>query len=110
MGNYTGAKNQQWRFIPINAKPELVAPDAPTALTATPNEASIRLDWTAPTANDVASYTILRSEDGTEYYAIAKDVSGTSFTDNEAADGKEYTYQVYAVDKCYNYSDRSEGV
>ena len=110
MGNYTGAKNQQWRFIPANAKPELVAPDAPTALTATPNEASIRLDWTAPTANDVASYTILRSEDGTEYYAIAKDVSGTSFTDNEAADGKEYTYQVYAVDKCYNYSDRSEGV
>ena len=110
MGNYTGYNNQKWRFIAVDTRPELVAPDAPTALTATSGNASVHLNWKASTATDVAGYTILRSEDGEDWYTIAKGVADTVFVDNEALDGVEYSYQVYAVDKCYNYSECSNAV
>lgn len=110
MGTFTGAENQQWRFIPTDAAPEKVAPSAPTQLQATAQPSSVRLDWTASESQDVVSYTILRSEDGTEFYAVANEVTGTSFTDNEADPGINYTYKIYAVDKCYNYSEQTEPV
>ena len=110
MGYFTGKPNQKWRFIAVDTKPELVAPDAPTELNARANNASVQLTWNASVATDVASYTVLRSEDGNDYYTIAKDVIGTSYCDNEAQDGMVYSYQVYAVDKCYNYSKCSNTV
>ena len=110
MGNFTGGKNQQWRFIDKKTKPEIEAPAAPTALVSTAQPASVKLEWTASASTDVASYTVLRSEDGNEYYAIARGVNGTTFVDNEAIDGVEYSYCVYAVDKAYNYSVWSDAV
>lgn len=107
LGDFKGVDYQKWRFLPTNVIPNLIAPEAPTDLVATGQGSSIRLDWTASTSTDVASYTVLRSEDGTSFYAIASGVTTTSFTDNEAADDAYYTYQVYAVDKSLNYSERS---
>ena len=110
MGDFTGAAHQQWRFIATNVVPELEAPAAPTALKATGQGCSVRLEWEASVSKDVACYTILRSEDGTDYYTIATNVTGTAFIDNEANDGISYQYKLYAVDKCYNYSEQTEAV
>ena len=108
MNTFTGEKSQQWRFIPTNVTPELTAPAAPTELSATGQGSSIRLDWTPSSSRDVASYTILRSENGVDYYAIANNVTGNTFTDNEISDDASYSYRIYAVDKSYNYSEYSD--
>lgn len=110
MADYTGEKNQQWIFVPSNVTPELTAPNAPTNLQTTSQRSSVSLEWTASTSKDVASYTVLRSHGGDNFYAIANGLTGTTFTDNEAQDGVEYSYSVYAVDKCYNQSEATEAV
>ncbi len=110
MGAAGGKDYQQWRFLPVDATPDLKAPAAPTDLQAQPQAASVRLTWTAPADEDMGSYTVLRSEDGEDYYAIAAGVTVTDFTDNEASDGQLHYYQVYAVDKSLNYSERTSAV
>lgn len=107
MGAFAAKDYQQWRFLPVDVTPDLKAPAAPTDLKAQGQAASVRLTWTEPTDEDVASYTILRSEDGEDYYAIATDITTTDFTDNEASDGQQHHYQVYAVDSSLNYSERT---
>ncbi|HKJ42661.1 MAG TPA: LamG-like jellyroll fold domain-containing protein [Sunxiuqinia sp.] len=106
-----GGENQQWRLIPIDADVEFEAPSAPENLVASAQTASIRLDWTASPENDVAGYTIFRSESaGGSYNTIARDVTTTSFVDNSASSGGPYFYVVKAVDKSLNRSDYSNEV
>ena len=107
MGDFSGAKYQQWRFIPIDVSPDLVAPDAPTMLVAEGQSASVMLKWQPSGAKDVASYTLLRSTDGEDFYTIATGLTETAFVDNEAQDGQNYIYQVRAVDQSLNYSEPS---
>lgn len=105
MAEWNGETKQQWRFIDTKGAPNLKAPASPATLTATAQSASVRLDWDAVDENDMKSYTILRSEDGNEFYTLANEVVGTSFIDNEAEGGQTYTYKVYAEDKWYNRSE-----
>ena len=107
MGEFSGAKYQQWRFIPIDASPDLIAPDAPTNLVAEGQSASVMLKWQPSGAKDVASYTILRSTDGENFYTIATGLTEPAFVDNEAQDGQTYIYQVRAQDHSLNYSPLS---
>ncbi len=107
MGDFKGATYQQWRFLPVDVIPDLVAPAAPTGLEAQGQAGSVRLSWQSPADEDVKGYTILRSDDAQEYYAIATNVTSTIFTDNEAADGQTYSYKVYAIDQSLNYSEHS---
>lgn len=99
---------QQWRLIPIGTTVDTTAPNAPTALTATANAASVLLHWTASTATDLKGYDIMRADaaDGT-YNTIARYVTATSFVDHTAEVGTTYLYKVRAKDKCYNCSDYS---
>jgi len=109
-GTFVGTKKQMWRFVPVGEACEQVAPAAPTGLTATPQSASIRLDWTANADADIANYTILRAEAGNEtpeYNTIARGITGTAFLDNSAAQGVEYLYKLKAVDKSGNISEAS---
>ena len=110
MGVPAGRDYQQWRFLPVDVTPDLKAPSAPSGLQAQKQAASVRLTWNASAEEDVASYTILRSEDGTDFYAIAVGITATDFTDNEADDAQLHHYQVYAVDKSLNYSERTQAV
>ncbi len=110
MADFTGEASQQWRFVPVGVTPELNAPNAPSNLQTRGQASSIRLDWTASSSNDVDHYVVLRSEDGTDFYTIANQVTSTAFVDNESADGVEYSYRIYAVDKCLNYSEPTEAV
>ncbi len=103
-----GGTNQQWRFLPVGAPIEYVSPAAPVNLVATPNAASIRLDWSVSTETDVEGYTIYRSEQsGGSYNTIARNVKTSAFVDNTALTGKQYFYTVRAVDKSLNRSEYS---
>ena len=106
-GSFTGQPNQQWRLLPIDVAPDLQSPAAPSNLVATPQVSSVRLTWEPSESTDVASYTLLRSDDGTDYYAIATGITATEFIDNEASDSQLHYYQVYAVDRSLNYSERT---
>lgn len=104
-------KLQMWRFIPADAPVESTVPAAPTALSAAPHAASVRLSWTAPADNDVASYIILRGEaDGSHWSTIARGITETSFTDNTCRQGHAYIYKVKALDRSANVSEASDPV
>ena len=70
-----------------------------TALTATPMNLRVDLDWTA-TAEPMATYRILRTEvlDPPFYIERAAAEAGTTFTDNNVIDGRTYYYAVIATD------------
>ncbi len=109
----TVSKTFLWRFVPVGAVCELNAPVAPTGLTAVAQSASIRLDWTANTEEDLASYTIVRAEntDGElAFNTVARNITATAFVDNTVEQGVEYVYKIKAVDKTGNISESSETV
>ena len=110
MGEFNGEKYQQWRFIATTVTPDLTAPASPAALKAESFQASIRLSWEACQDKDIKSYTILRSDDGSEFYTLANEIAGTEFVDNEADDNTTYTYKVYAEDLSLNRSETSTAV
>ena len=109
--DFLGRTSQQWRLIPVGAPVEFVSPSAPANLIATPNVASVRLDWTASPETDVANYTIYRSDStGKAYNTLARNVTTTSFVDNTTLAGKSYFYVVRAVDYSMNRSAYSNEV
>ena len=103
---------QLWRLVPVDTKCETAAPAAPVGLTATPQSASVLLNWEANTEDDFASYTILRGEATTEkgenWQTIGRQLTGTQFIDNSCAAGQPYLYKILAVDKAGNRSSDSE--
>jgi len=96
-----------WRFQPVDAKCETNAPEPPTALFTTRRQGSISIRWTAPEDEDPLTYTILRSDNGV-WNTIGRGDTLTSFVDNIAVPGHEYSYKVIAVDYAGNRSVASE--
>ena len=106
-----GNTSQQWRFLPVGATVEFVAPAAPTNVTSTANAESVRLTWTASSSSDVSGYTIFRSTvSGGPYNTIARNVTGTTFVDNTATTGGPFYYVIRAVDQSLNRSSYSNQV
>lgn len=105
LATFDGSEQQQWLFIPTNVKPDNVAPDAPTNLIAEEQSNSVKLMWTASESTDLSGYIILRSDDGKDFYTLAKHITETCFVDNETNTGVQYTYKVLAEDKCFNKSE-----
>lgn len=110
--------------------PDVTAPQAPTAFTATGNPAVVNLAWNAPSGGtDNGGYVVVRftSDPGPSlqpdpiqnavYKANAANVIGTtgqiiyvgdstvtSFNDGAVTVGTNYWYRIYTVDKAFNYS------
>lgn len=120
--NITEANHKKylWRFMPIDAKAEVVAPAAPTNLSAVRRPNSITLNWAAPADEDLESYTVLRGDvdvnapDDTaiEWNTIARQIPTdfASFIDNNVSPNKRYTYKIVAVDYSGNRSEASETI
>ncbi len=102
---------QLWRFLPLDAECETVAPTPPAALKATAQSASILLEWEASPEDDVDGYILLRAdaEDG-EWNTIARKVKSTKFLDNSCKQGHRYAYRVKAIDRSENQSEPCEAV
>ena len=106
-GVFTGEPNQQWRFLPADVKYDADAPAPPTALTATPHNASIHLSWQAPADDDATSYTILRSTDQAEWHVINQGIATCAYIDNTALPETTYYYKVRTRDASLNLSEPS---
>lgn len=109
-GTFTGEHNQQWRFLPVDVKYDDEAPQTPNGLSADPQSASVRLSWQAPAADDVASYTILRSTDQQQWHVINQGIAGCAYIDNTTLPETTYYYKVRARDRSLNLSEPSSAV
>ena len=98
-----------WRFLPVDVPFERVAPAQPTGIIAQPQQASVRLSWTANNEEDLAGYIILRAPQGTDdWNTIARKVQTVNYVDNTCQPGTSYIYKVKAIDQAGNLSTCSE--
>ena len=81
----------------VSATPEPAAPTAPTGLTATAANASVKLSWTASTG--ATSYNVYRgtTAGGEATAALATGITITSYTDTSVSNGTAYYYKLAAV-------------
>lgn len=106
-----GGYNQHWRFLPVDTEIEFDAPAAPAGLVATPRAESVKLEWTPNQEDDVAGYTVFRSENaGGPFNTIARNVKTTAFVDNACTEPGTRYYKIKAVDNSLNSSPFSEMV
>jgi len=84
---------------------DLQPPPAPTGLTALIETGAVRLVWDPVDVPDLRGYLVFRNEAGQKELFLSKDtIPQTTFTDISIQPGVEYTYDVVAVDKSWNYS------
>ena len=78
-----------------------IKPAAPTGLTATVENGSVVLSWTAPAGSDVTAYQILRRRAGIELQLLVlvenTGGTGTTYTDSTVEAGVHYIYRVKAI-------------
>ena len=79
----------------------VIAPSAPSGLTAKAGNASVALSWAASTGSSPLTYTVYRAAgtSGTNATSIASNLSTISYTDSSVANGTTYTYYVTATNK-----------
>jgi hypothetical protein len=89
-------------FKTLGDPPDLTPPSKPTGLIAEYDGSAVNLTFNANTESDLDYYNIYR--DGTKLGTVKTN----SFQDRSARDGKTYTYEVSAVDKAGNASEKSD--
>lgn len=104
----TGADQQLWRLLPIDAACEKRRPKQPTGLKATSTGSTISLSWNANTDSDIAGYAVLRATapDG-EWNTIARNITDTTYIDNTVSDKQTYIYKIKAIDQSLNRSNKA---
>ncbi|MBP5380686.1 MAG: hypothetical protein J6Y39_03030 [Bacteroidaceae bacterium] len=108
----TNSATQKWKLVNADCtSPDLVAPATPTGLSATAQQASVKLTWNANSETDLWGYTILRTvKNANDWNTIARNVEGTTYIDNTVVQGTQYTYKIKAMDLSCNYSTASSTV
>jgi serine protease AprX len=85
--------------------PDLVAPAAPTGLTATAGDGQVALDWANNTESDLVRYHVYRrNADGTWLATPLTTVTASAFTDTGVLNHVTQTYRVTAEDSSTNES------
>lgn len=96
----TESDHQLWRLIPSDGTYTTTLPTAPTAVTATPQSHSIRLEWNAVDA--AYSYNIYRfNAIAGIWEVIGRNVKGTTFIDNFTIPGTIYRYRIRALNSAW---------
>ena len=99
-GAFTGELIQQWKLINIDDGDILYNANAlavPTELKATPQRASILLEWSGPTVKTVKEFIVQRSTDQVQWNTIHNHVQGMAYIDNTVEPGQTYYYRVKTV-------------
>src|SRR5690606_22729438 len=79
---------------------DLVAPNAPAALSATADGVDVTLSWSA--VSDAVAYRLYRSPVTGGGYELLAEVSDTNYTDTDLRSGRPVFYVVTAVDAAGN--------
>lgn len=96
----TESDHQLWRLIPSDGTYTTTLPTPPTAVTATPQSHSIRLEWNAVDA--AYSYNIYRfNAIAGIWEVIGRNVKGTTFIDNFTIPGTIYRYRIRALNSAW---------
>ena len=90
----------------VSATPQAPIPAPPTDLTATPDNASVMLTWTAST--DATSYNIKRATISGGPYNLVGTSTAPTYTDSSVTNGTEYFYVVSAVDAAGESANSAE--
>ncbi|MBV8728348.1 MAG: hypothetical protein JO336_00930 [Acidobacteriia bacterium] len=88
---------------------DIFPPAVPSNLEATPAPASVELSWNSDTEPDLASYRVYRSVNGAPFEKAAE-LELPAWSDRDVQAGKSYRYEVTAVDRLGNESERSPAV
>jgi len=91
---------------------DILAPSAPTGLTATAGDSAVDLSWNANPEADLAGYNLYRSTTSGSGYIKANSVliTDTNYHDSSLTNGTTYYYVITAVDNFNNESDYSDEV
>jgi fibronectin type 3 domain-containing protein len=92
--------------IEVTAAPTCTPTAAPTLVTATANNGSVALSWTAPTG--AVSYRVLRSTTSGAGYALVGTSGTASYTDTTVSNGTTYYYVVVASNGACNSVNSTE--
>ena len=84
-------------------------PEKVTGLSVTGEEGAIGLNWDQVSANDIASYRIYRAVEGQNLFTcVDGNVKTADYCDTNVKERVTYIYQIEAVDKAGNVSERSD--
>jgi hypothetical protein len=86
------------------------APSIPTGLTALVGSGAIELSWQRDSEPDLAGYYLYRSVGGSPFERLGPLIALPLYSDRAVQAGKLYRYQVSAVDKKNNESQKSAPV
>jgi fibronectin type 3 domain-containing protein len=96
---------------PVSITPiDTFAPSVPSGVTALVGPAAIELSWQRSPEADAAGYYVYRSVDGSPFVRLGGLVALPLYSDHALEAGKLYRYQISAVDKKNNESQRSVAV
>ncbi len=79
-------------------------PEVPSGLTASVGLGAVELAWARNTESDFKEYRVFRSEEGGPFVEIARGLDAPAYSDRGVQSGKNYRYQVSAVDQVGNAS------
>ena len=106
----TGTKSRELgrleHLLDAFSAPDIYAPSAPTAVTATGAGTGAVVSWTASPEPDTAGYQILRADPGASFFTLIGTTTAgiTSFADVGLADATTYRFRVVARDGSDNLS------
>jgi hypothetical protein len=92
--------------MPITPK-DTFPPEVPSGVTADPGVNAIEVAWELNTEADFKGYNVFRSVDSAPFVKVASLVTAATYHDADVQSGKNYRYQVSAVDLLDNESERS---
>jgi hypothetical protein len=86
---------------------DIFPPAVPAGLTAIAGTSSIELSWNPDTEPDLRGYHVFRATGSGPFDRIGELVETPAYSDHAIQGGKQYRYQVSAVDQIGNESQRS---
>lgn len=86
---------------------DIFPPAVPAGVTAIAGTSSIELSWSPDTEPDLRGYHVFRATGAGPFERIGELVQTPAYSDHAIQSGKQYRYQVSAVDQIGNESQRS---
>jgi hypothetical protein len=89
---------------------DIFPPAVPTGLNASAGVGAVELAWDRNTESDFKEYRVLRAEGAGQFAQIAAGLDAPLYSDTTVQSGKNYRYQIVAVDQLGNASQPSAPV